>query len=331
MPMQRLYAALRETSRTFALSIEQLPQPLRDGLTVGYLLLRVSDAMEDHEALEPGRKADLLELWDRVLAGDEEVTALTGELSPLAPADAELRVAQEADMVLEGLAGLPAEMREAVRARVRETTRGMARWQRRGPYVPDEAALDDYMHQVAGLVGYLITDLFAAHAAGVRRRRGELMPLAREFGLALQTVNVVRGVRKDFERGWIYVPESFAAAEGLSREELFEAERRLAALAVMRRLLGKGERHLENGLRYIELLPRRYHRLRLMCIWPLCFAARTLAVSRDNPAVLETEAKISRGEVRSIMRWTRLLGWSNRWLRWYYARQVGQTPSASSR
>jgi farnesyl-diphosphate farnesyltransferase len=329
--MDRHYAALREVSRTFALSIEQLPQPLRDGLTVGYLLLRVSDAIEDHDALPAARKAELLELWDRVLAGGEPVGSLTGQLAPLRPVDAELRVAQGAGEVLGALEALPEGMREAVRERVRETTRGMARWQRRGPDVPDEEALDDYMHQVAGLVGYLITDLFAAYAAGVRRRRSRLMPLAREFGLALQTVNVVRGVRKDFERGWIYVPESFAAAEGLRREEIFEPRRRAAALAVMRRLLDKGERHLEHGLRYVELLPRRHHRLRLMCIWPLCFAARTLALSRENPAVLETEAKISREEVRSIMLWTRLLGWSNRWLRWYYARQVGQTPTASRR
>lgn len=329
--MDRHYAALREVSRTFALSIEQLPQPLRDGLTIAYLLLRVSDAIEDHEQLPAGRKAELLELWDRVLEGAATVDSLTRQLAGLQPADAELRVAQEADAVLEGLTLLPPAMREAVRLRVRETTRGMARWQRRGPEVPDEEALDDYMHQVAGLVGYLITDLFAAHARGVRRRRETLLPLAREFGLALQTVNVVRGVRKDFDRGWIYVPESFAAAEGLRREEMFEPARRGAALAVVRRLLSKGERHLENGLRYIELLPRRHHRLRLMCIWPLCFAARTLAVSRDNPAVLETEAKISREEVRSIMLWTRLLGWSNLWLRWYYARQVGQRPTASSR
>ena len=80
------------------------------------------------------------------------------------------------------------------------------------------------MHEVAGRVGYLVTDIFAWYSSFIRGRLSQLMPLAREFGLALQTVNIIRGLRKDYERGWIFVPESFCAAVNLRRSDLFKPE-----------------------------------------------------------------------------------------------------------
>ncbi|MEZ4517647.1 MAG: hypothetical protein R3C44_12750 [Chloroflexota bacterium] len=61
-------------------------------------------------------------------------------------------------------------------------------------------------------------------------------------------------------------------------------------------------------------------------MWPFLFAAQTLAVSRNNPlAALNSEAKITRGEVQSIVAKTRLLGWSNRWLERTLSAAIGQS------
>jgi hypothetical protein len=48
------------------------------------------------------------------------------------------------------------------------------------------------------------------------------------------------------------------------------------------------------------------------------FAVRTLAISRRNYQVLETEAKITREEVKKIVQDSVLWGWSNMWLDNYY-------------
>jgi farnesyl-diphosphate farnesyltransferase len=58
--------------------------------------------------------------------------------------------------------------------------------------------------------------------------------------------------------------------------------------------------------------------VRLANIWPLFFAIKTLALSRDNVEVVRSEVKITRDDVKQIMRMTTLKGWSNRWLRRYY-------------
>jgi farnesyl-diphosphate farnesyltransferase len=312
------YEMLRKVSRTFALSVEQLPQTLRDILTISYLLFRVSDCLEDHEALEVGRKVQLLHLWARVLGGEAAPENLVNRISDLDHNDPEVYVAQHASEILEQLYQFPPEIRGAVSRHAIATSLGMARWQEHGPFVEDEEALDDYMLEVAGRVGYLLTDIFAWYLPIIRERKPQLMPLAREFGLALQTVNIIRGMRKDYERGWVFVPRTFYEQVGLTRDGLFDPENRSQALKVIDMLADKAERHLRYGISYIKALPRRHHRIRLACMWPYFFAVKTLALSRNNVNVLLAEAKMSRDQVKQIVRDTKLFGWSNQWLAWYY-------------
>jgi farnesyl-diphosphate farnesyltransferase len=312
------YEMLRQVSRTFALSIEQLPSVLRDSITVAYLLLRVSDCLEDDAGLAADCKADLLRVWAGILGGDEPVERLTSRLTMLDGTDPEVYVAQHAADVMAGLDALPGELQAVIVQRVTETSLGMARWQEHGPWVADEAEMDDYMHEVAGRVGYLLTDLFAWHSPKILSVRDTLMPLSREYGLALQTVNVIRGMRKDYERGWVFVPRSVYEHFGLTRDSLFDPANMEQAMAVVDVLAEKAERHLRLGLDYVSAFPVREYRVRLACMWPLFFAVRTLAVSRNNANVLLNEAKMGRDQVRRIMHDTTLLGWSNGWLEHYY-------------
>jgi farnesyl-diphosphate farnesyltransferase len=316
--LAHLYEMQRQVSRTFALSVEQLPQILRDTLTVSYLLFRVSDCLEDHEDMDVARKAQLLRLWAHVLNGKAPLENLTGSIADLDPADPEVYVAQHADEVVAQLHRLPLEIQEIVVPHVTETSLGMAYWQEHGPFVEDEEELDDYMHYVAGRVGYLLTDVFAWYLPVIRERKAQLMPLARQFGLALQTVNVIRGMRKDYERGWVFVPRTFYRKFGLTRDGLFDPANAELALKVVDMLADKAERHLQHGVSYINAFPRRYHSIRLACMWPLLFAVKTLALSRNNVNVLLSESKMSRRQVIRIIRDTKLLGWSNRWLGLYY-------------
>jgi farnesyl-diphosphate farnesyltransferase len=221
-------------------------------------------------------------------------------------------------VLIESLHKLPSEIQQAIVERVNRTSLGMARWQEHGPFVDNEEEMDDYMHQVAGRVGYLLTDIFAWYSPIIRARKEQLMPLSREYGLALQTVNVIRGMRKDYERGWVFVPRTFYEAVGLTRDSLFAPENLDKAMQVVDMLADKAERHLWHGMSYITAFPRHQHRIRLACMWPLFFAVRTLAFSRNNANVLLAEAKMGRDQVSMIMRHTTFFGWSNHWLVRYY-------------
>jgi farnesyl-diphosphate farnesyltransferase len=326
---------LRDASRTFALSIERLPGLVGEAMCLAYLLLRVSDFLEDNDYMPAGRKVELLRLWDKILAGKAPPEELVAQLQDREPGDdPDARVAHAAGDLMDKVRALPLAVQNQLLVHVRDSTQGMARWVARGPDIPQEVDMDDYMHEVAGRVGYLVTDVFAWYSGFIRAKLSILMPLAREFGLALQTVNVIRGLRKDYERGWIFVPESFCAAVKLNRADLFKPEYERQALQVVDMVADKAERHLQNALNYIKALPPWLHTLRLACIWPMLFAARTLAISRHNVNVLVGEVKMTRDEVKAIVRDTTLFGWSNRWLENYFRRLAAPpapTPPPSTR
>ena len=94
----------------------------------------------------------------------------------------------------------------------------------------------------------------------------------------------------------------------------------------------KAEGHLQKALDYVMALPPWLHTLRLACIWPMLFAVRTLALSRQNVNVLVGEVKMTREEVKAIVRDTTLFGWSNRWLESYYKqlKVVPRRPAAAA-
>jgi farnesyl-diphosphate farnesyltransferase len=309
---------LRITSRTFALGIERLPRILCDATTIAYLLLRVSDYLEDNEEMDADKKVTLLNLWINILREEENIEALTNQLTNADTNNPDAIVAQHSKEILLHLSSLPYAVQEIIIHHVINSTQGMARWTKQGPTVRDEKDLDDYMFEVAGRVGYLITQLFAWYSLTIRRKENEIMPLAREFGLGLQTVNVIRGLREDFDRGWVYVPQKFILDMGLTKEQLFDPEHREQALKVLDMMTDKAERHLRQALQYVKSLPWWQHGIRLGCIFPLMFAIRTLAVCRHNTQVFESEAKMTRTEVKKIVLDATLWGWSNLWLDRYY-------------
>ena len=323
--MPSLQELLVASSRTFAVGIRILPEPLRSEVTVAYLLLRVSDYLEDNRELGANEKIALLGRWRHVLAGNGARQRLIGRLREAREDTPDALVARHSATVLEGLDAVAPPAREILVRRVRESSAGMAHWTERGSRFETEADLDDYMHEVAGRVGHLLTELFTLRLPGTRGARARMMPLGREFGLALQTVNVIRGLHEDRDRGWVYVPAAFLPDPRIPARELFHPANLEAAMAVLARLVEKADGHLAAARAYIRLIPRRYHRVRLFCLLPLFFAVRTLAISRANPDVLRRETKMTRREVKAITRRAVALGFSNGWID-RYCRQLASSP-----
>jgi len=325
--MPTLQEVLRATSRTFAIGIEGLPRPLREEMRISYLILRVSDYLEDNTTLGDPEKAALLDSWAAALKGGPLDSTLLRHLRTTADPSPDSMAAHHAPDILQALEGLSAAAQAPIRAHTRDSTLGMARWVRRGPDIETELELDDYMHEVAGRVGYLITDLFSINSPRVRENREEMMALGREFGLALQMVNIVRGIPSDIERGWFFVPRGFLPDSIVSGQDFLAGANRREAVLIVDRMLLKASRHFEAAERYISRLPRFQGKMRYFCLLPYLFGVRTLALSRENPAVLVSEVKLGREEVRSIAWRAGVWGWSNGWVRRYAAKLGGNAHS----
>lgn len=304
------------TSRTFAPGIHALRPSLRRPIGIAYLVLRVSDFLEDTTSLVDRDKVELLEAWAEALQTGILTPTLRRVLEAADDGTPDALAANHVDRVFEALRGLSDGSGEIVARHTASSTLGMARWIRQGPHFETEAALDDYMHEVAGKVGLLLTDLFLATPGVVRGPRDRMMHLANEFGLALQTVNVIRGLHEDIHRGWDFVPTSFRGSPPGPRD----------APSVLRAFTEKAERHVLAGVSYIRGLEGFGARdVRFFCALPLFLAAGTLRVSRDNPRVFREAVKLDRAQVGRTVTLTRMLASSDRWVQWYGLRLLGST------
>ncbi|XXF78206.1 squalene/phytoene synthase family protein [Myxococcaceae bacterium GXIMD 01537] len=331
---------LPQVSRTFALNIPVLPAPLDLAVTVAYLLCRIADTLEDEV---PGAAAGaLLSRLARLARLPEgwmnEAARFTREareaLRPQAP-EAEVRLLEGASRVLEALAGLAAPVRERIAECVETMSEGMERMGARGRAVGGGLGLGDlketleYCYYVAGVVGEMLTGLFAWHSKEVAARVPSLQPRAVAFGNALQLTNILKDVREDFERGSCWLPRTVLAEHGLTPETLLEPGRRESALAAHADLVAVAHRELDAAFDYTLALPRAERGLRLFCLWPLFLSVMTLRKLAGNPAVLEPRpVKISRNTVRVVVMLTRVLvSWDGA-LRWLYAGLTRALPRA---
>lgn len=304
-------AMLPKVSRTFALSIEALPEPLRSTVRVSYLLCRIVDTVEDDAELPWARRVSLFEEFERLVSDDAAPpegfeAAFAGSAET---ADNEL--CRGAGAAFRDFRRLPRHLAEAARPHVLEMARGMReyaeRWERREglAVLRDVPDLERYCYFVAGTVGNLLTSVFVAVEEGLDEatRRG-LVGRSVAFGLGLQMTNIVKDVTADRERGWCFLPASLCADHGLEPEELLDPARREEAMAVVRDVAELASRRLDEALEYTLLLPRDAADVRLFVLVPLALAIATLALVRRSPAVLDPAApkvKVSRATVATVL------------------------------
>lgn len=317
--MQDYQQLLRSTSRTFAVGIEALPRELRESVTLAYLVLRVSDYFEDSPTLPADIKKESLSRWGKLVEGavpplpSDACASLVSRIREEDLGLPDALAAAEAGGILESLAALPPALRDPIRRHTADTTFGMERWVARGDDFPDEEALDEYMFEVAGRVGILLTDLFCATSLGIREVSAALYDSAVSFGLGLQTVNVIRGLHEDPERGWNFVPRN--VLPGVDRGQDVRTLAPEVQDAILHFLIRKSGRHMADALRYCEVLPRTERGIRIFCIIPALLALKTAQISRaEGRGVFQRPVKVGRGEVGRLVLRARLGFFSNRWL-----------------
>lgn len=219
---------LTKTSRTFALAIPVLGEPLRRQVGLAYLLFRIADTFEDAHTWPPERRAACLEEFaDVVESGGRGAEAaaerwLEGKPTEHAGYRELLAAAPE---VIEAFAALAAPARQAIALHVARTCRGMAGYVGAADALGRVelgtlADLRGYCYVVAGIVGELLTELFVIAEPRLDARQGELRERAAEFGEALQLVNILKDSTADAAEGRRFVPA------GVDRREVFELARR---------------------------------------------------------------------------------------------------------
>jgi farnesyl-diphosphate farnesyltransferase len=268
-------------SRSFALTIPQLPAALRTPVTNAYLLCRIADTIEDEAALSAAQTLAALHRFVAVVRGKDKAARLASELAPLlceSTSPAERELVRNMERVIRVTAHLGERQRGAIERCVEVMCDGMHQFQRTASLrgLPCLSDLDDYCYYVAGVVGQLLTELFCSYSVAAASRRGALNDLAISFAQGLQMTNILKDMWEDRRRGACWLPQEVFTRHGVDLEQLSKQHRDVGFGAALSELVGIAHAHLRNALAFTLLIPGEETGIRRFCLWAIGLAVLTL-------------------------------------------------------
>jgi farnesyl-diphosphate farnesyltransferase len=191
---------LRETSRTFFISIVRLPPGLREAVMSAYLCLRAIDEIEDHPLLGKNAKTRLLIKISLCcqMKGCGEVGCFSTEYAR------RHGLPEVTRRIGDWMKIAPASIAPRIQDATASTALRMAHWVRNDWLIRTREDLDCYTFGVAGAVGILLSDLWAWYD-GTQTDRGQAVA----FGRGLQAVNILKNRSEDLNRGVNFFPNGW--------------------------------------------------------------------------------------------------------------------------
>ena len=325
---------LPHVSRTFALTIPQLPLGLRTAVTCAYLLCRIADTIEDEPALSPPETLAFLQRFSAILTGRAGGAALAREIAQRL---SDRTLATERDLVINmervlGVMGrLNGPQRAAIQRCVELMCFGMPRFQFTASLkgLARSSDLDDYCYYVAGVVGEMLTELFCDYSPEIARQRTALSGLAASFAQGLQMTNILKDVWEDRSRGACWLPQEVFGRHGVNLAEVSSEPFDPRFGAAFRELVGTAHAHLRNALEYTLLIPSQETGIRRFCLWAIGLAVLTLRKIEHNPRFTAgAQVKITRSAVAMTRLLTNVAGRSDWLLRRLFAQAARGLPLA---
>lgn len=308
---------LEGVSRTFALTIPQLPEKLHGAVANAYLLCRIVDTIEDEVSLSPEQKRYFCKGFIDIVKTGKEADPFTTELAPLLSEQtipAEHSLIALTPRVIEITHSLDREQIDALACCVETMANGMPVFQdqnlRSG--LPTLRDMDDYCYYVAGCVGEMLTKLFCHYSPEIAAKEKQLLSLAVSFGQGLQMTNILKDIWDDAGREVCWLPQDIFSETGFELKNLTPETNDRHFQEGLNHLISVAHGHLHNALIYTQLIPSYETGIRNFCLWALGMAVLTLKKIKQHIDFNDSnQVKISRNSVKATIISTRLTGRSN--------------------
>ena len=281
---------LESVSRTFALTIPLLPNGLEKVVGNTYLLCRIVDTIEDATCVDPTTKQELSTLFIKTVLDHSLSEQFVREcLIALInhPNHNEKDLIENIPRVLRVLQSCDEKQRHAVAKCVQIMSEGMSYFHIRQNQIglEDLQEFEKYCYVVAGVVGEMLTTLFALHSPAFAKAISGKESLAIAFGQALQMTNILKDSPEDQLRGVSWKPK------GLGQTDL----------------LVIAHQKLEDSLRYICCIPKSEPGIRQFCFLAFGLAVMTLKqIAQRQTLQGGAEVKLTRGQVSRFYIFTKL-------------------------
>ncbi len=318
LPDDELQAILLEgVSRTFALTIPQLPDALHPAVANAYLLCRIVDTIEDEVSLDAEQKKHFCLSFIDVVKTGENSESFAKELAPLLSEQtipAEHTLIHLIPRVIKITREFDSAQIEALACCVETMAKGMPIFQALDLHggVDTMADMDNYCYYVARSVGEMLAKLFCHYSKAIDQHREQLLELSVSFGQGLQMTNILKDIWDDAERGVCWLPQDIFTETGFDLKNLTPETNDENFRLGLEHLISIAQGHLNNALKYTQLLPSHETGLRNFCLWALGMAVLTLKKIKHNLDFNSSEqVKITRKDVKKTIFVCKLTARSN--------------------
>jgi len=289
---------LPQVSRTFALTIPQLPEPLVLVVSNAYLLCRIADTIEDDSLLTFEQKTVFSNHFIDVVSGKESPHPFAEQLAPLLSKNtpqAEQDLIQNTPLVIEITHSFNLNQQAQLIRCIKIMSNGMAHFQRTASLngLKNIEELNQYCYVVAGVVGEMLAALFCDYSQDIAKHQIQLEKLSVSFGQGLQMTNILKDIADDKERGICWLPQDLFV-------DGFE-------IGIKKTLKTTCE-HLQQAMNYIYLIPKNETGIRKFCLWAVAMAVLTLRkIAKEKGFYTGQQVKISRTTVKMVILGSNLL------------------------
>lgn len=328
-------AILPKVSRTFALTIPQLPDALRDVVANAYLLCRIADTIEDEPAFSAEEKGVYETAFVDAVTGDIDARRFASDLAPRlsnATSESERDLLFQLPLVLEITRTFNTTQQAAIVDCLKVMSQGMHDFQRvvglHG--LPKLCDMDRYCYCVAGVVGEMLTKLLIDFEPELESQRRHLMRLAISFGQGLQMTNILKDQWEDRSHGVCWLPQDVFSRHGVQLRDLEPGRQDDRYARAMIELIGVAHAHLCRAVEYTLIVPARHAGFRRFCLWSIGLAVLTLRNLQDRlDFSAGTQVKVSRAAVAQTIGLTRLTDKYDPAVRWLFAAAARKLPLTS--
>ncbi|CAM1504700.1 Fc.00g022910.m01.CDS01 [Cosmosporella sp. VM-42] len=292
--LQECFRFLNMTSRSFAAVIQELNHELLVPITLFYLVLRGLDTIEDDMTIAREKKIPLLRNFHITMEQEG------WQFHESQEKDRELL--ENFNVVITELGKIKKPYFEIIKDMTIKMGNGMA------DYVENDEMIENgvqtieeyelYCHYVAGLVGEGLTRLLVTSELA-NPKLAERPSLTESMGQFLQKTNIIRDIHEDWEDGRRWYPKEIWSKHVDKWEDLFDPKQRDKAVNCVSEMVLDALKHCEECLFYMAGI-RDQSSFNFVAI-PQTMAIATLELVFRNPAVLERNVKITKGDACQIM------------------------------
>ena len=306
-----LDSILEGTSRSFYLSLKELPRAIRPQVSLLYMLARTSDTIADSEGGEPRELLEALESYDDFTQGRTSEAPRLSSFSEFQTNKSEGLLLKNVETIVSRIEGFSESDQESIRSCLGIIISGQILDVNRFslgaediPSIEKDDELDDYAYRVAGSVGEFWTRMSLAHLFKLdHEKENQLFENGVRFGKSLQMINILRDIPADLELGRCYIPRKSLEKYKLSPHDLLDKSKMEPFRPLYDEYLDLTSRHLESAIQYIEMIPHSQFRLRGSCMLPVIIGKRTVSLLRGrNVLDRKDRIKIDRSEIKEVVK-----------------------------